>query len=194
MLYTVFFKSLIDLILSFLGLIFMFPLFFIIGIIIKVTSDGPAFFLQERVGKDEKIFRLYKFRTMTNKKRDINDQIFEGNKEITYIGEILRRFKIDELPQLINVLKGEMSIIGPRPCLPELKDKFGEFSKYRFTAKPGLTSLAAIKGSIYLTMEEKGYYDYYYVKNLSFKLDTKIILKTISIIMVGEKKLFSKNF
>ena len=133
---------------------------------------------------------MFKFRTMTHENHNLNIQVFAGDDRITRVGAILRRLKLDELPQLMNVLKGDMSIIGPRPCLPKIKEKFGKYANERFKVRPGLTSLAAIKGSIYLTWEEKGFFDVYYVNNLSFLLDFKIILQTMKVLIVGERRLF----
>ena len=191
--YKYFLKEIIDIFFSTLLLILFFPLFILIGVLIKIDSKGPVFFKQIRLGKDEKLFKLFKFRSMTDKDHDNNGQIFSNDIEITKVGLILRRFKIDELPQLLNVVKGDMSIIGPRPCLPRIKNKFGKYANNRFKVKPGLTSLAAVKGSIFLSWEEKGYYDSLYVKNLSFLLDLRIVLNTIRVLIIGEKKLFYKK-
>lgn len=191
--YRSFFKPLIDYILVVIALTILFPIFIIIGILIKLNSQGPVFFVQERLGYKEKPFKLYKFRTMTHKDRKVHRQIYEGDPEVTKMGRILRRLKLDELPQLINVLKGEMAIVGPRPCLEALRKKFDENTPCRFLVKPGLTSLAALKGSIYLSWAEKWHYDKVYVEKLSFLLDMEIILKTIILIFVGEKN-FARKF
>ncbi|OFY51430.1 MAG: sugar transferase [Bacteroidetes bacterium GWF2_41_31] len=191
--YSKFLKPLFDWVIAFISLITLLPFLLLVGLLLKIESKGPVFFLQRRLGKNESSFLLYKFRTMIHRERTIHHQIFENDPEVTRIGHFLRKLKIDELPQLINVLKGEMSVVGPRPCLPEIKDKFGEYSNYRFHVKPGLTSLAAVNGSIYLTWEQKGYYDYIYTKNISFIFDWKIIIKTIKVIFVGEKKLFAEK-
>jgi len=192
--YKNFLKGVIDFIFSIMTFIILIPVFIIIGILIKFDTSGPVFFEQERLGKDEKLFKIFKFRSMTNKNHeDISGQVFSQNPEITKVGKIIRRYKIDELPQLINVIKGDMSLIGPRPCLPRIKKEFGEYADDRFKVKPGLTSLAAIKGSIYLSWLEKGYYDSYYVNNLSFKQDVNILFNTIKILLIGEKKLFNKK-
>ncbi len=189
--YEHFLKGVFDIIFSILLLILFLPFFILIGVLIKIDSKGSIFFKQIRLGKDEKIFKLFKFRSMTDKDHDNNGQIFSNDIEITKVGSILRRFKIDELPQLVNVVKGDMSIIGPRPCLPRIKSKFGKYANDRFKVKPGLTSLAAVKGSIFLSWEEKGYYDSLYVNNISFLLDLRIVLDTIKVLIFGEKKLFS---
>lgn len=191
LIYKKYFKRLIDVCFSITSLFILSPLFLLVVILIRIDSKGPAFFNQFRIGKDQIRFKLYKFRTMTHKMRDTHYQIFEGDSEVTKIGSFLRRTKIDELPQILNVLLGSMSIVGPRPCLPELKDKFGKFANYRLSVKPGLTSLAAIKGSIYLTWDQKGTYDYIYIKKESLSLDLMILFETIKVVILGEKKIFN---
>ncbi|MFT7900745.1 sugar transferase [Tenacibaculum ascidiaceicola] len=191
--YSLFFKRILDVLLALIALIFLFPVLLLVAIFIKIDTKGSIFYIKERVGKDQKLFKFYKFRTMIDKERSQYKQVFEGDSEITKVGSVLRRTKIDELPQLLNVLIGDMSIVGPRPCLPKMKHRFGENWEKRFKEKPGLSSLAAVKGSIYLTFEEKGYWDKYYVDNLSFFLDVKIILKTIRIVLIGEKTLFNNQ-
>ena len=190
MFYRVIIKRIADIILSLFGLVLLTPILILVGLIIKVDSHGPIFFVQKRLGKNERLFSMFKFRTMTHENHNLNIQVFAGDDRITRVGAILRRLKLDELPQLMNVLKGDMSIIGPRPCLPKIKEKFGKYANERFKVRPGLTSLAAIKGSIYLTWEEKGFFDVYYVNNLSFLLDFKIILQTMKVLIVGEMRLF----
>jgi lipopolysaccharide/colanic/teichoic acid biosynthesis glycosyltransferase len=128
---------------------------------------------------------------MTNESHDI-DKILLNDTRITRFGRILRRFKIDELPQLFNVLKGDMSIIGPRPCHPELVKEFDENAICRLDVRPGLTGLAQVNGNIFLEWPERWKYDKYYVDNLSFWLDLKIILKTILIVFKGEERFLNK--
>jgi len=190
MIYKKSIKRLLDILLSFLAIVILFPVLLVFGILIKLDSQGPVFYKQLRLGKNEQLFMLIKFRTMTYKERKSHRQIFTGDTEITSFGHFLRRLKLDELPQIINVIRGEMSIIGPRPCLPEIKAKFGDHANKRFEVKPGLSSLAATKGSVYLSWEEKGYYDAFYVRNISFLLDLKIFFNTVKVIVVGEEKLF----
>lgn len=184
------FKRIIDFLLSLLAIILLSPILIIVAIFIKIDSRGPIFYKQTRFGKNKKKFILLKFRSMTHKQRTNHQQILKGNSEVTKIGRVMRRTKIDELPQLFNVLRGEMSIVGPRPCLPEMENRFGKYSSLRFDAKPGLTSYAAIKGSIYLSWEQKGIYDYIYIKNISLVLDCLIIIETFKVMTIGEEKLF----
>lgn len=190
--YKNYIKPLIDFFSAFLGLVLISPIFIVSAILVKITSKGPLFFLQERLGKNGKIFSVYKFRTMTDKKREVGREIVKGDAEVTKVGYYLRRFKIDELPQILNVLKGEMSIVGPRPCMPNQINDFNEDGEYRIKVTPGLTGLAQVNGNIYLSWEERWKYDRKYVENVSFILDVKIIIKTIGIVFLGEEKFLKK--
>lgn len=185
-------KRLLDILMSVLCILLLSPILLICIILIKTTSNGPIFFLQERLGKEGICFYIYKFRTMIDKKRVVNQEIFSGNLEVTSIGYYLRRLKIDELPQLINILKGEMSFVGPRPCIPIQIEEFNEDGFYRIKVKPGLTGLAQVNGNIYLSWEERWKYDKIYVESQSLLLDLKIVLKTIFIIIFGEIKFINK--
>lgn len=193
MIYKRFFKPLIDYLLAIMGIILVLPILILTAILIKLESPGPIIFTQERLGLNFKVFKVYKFRSMTHKKREFDKQIFEGDPEVTKLGNYLRRLKIDELPQLFNILKGDMSLVGPRPSLPNLKDKFNEDGEYRVKVKPGVTNLAAVNGSIYLSWPERWVFDRYYVENLSFKLDLEIMFKTIIVVFMGEDYFNKKN-
>ena len=186
--YVNLFKPLIDYVISLCALVFLSPLMFFTAIIIKIETPGPVFFIQKRLGKNGRVFNVYKFRSMTHKNRKNVKQIFETDPEVTKTGRIIRRFKIDELPQLVNVIKGDMSIVGPRPCLPSLADKFDKNGHKRVKVKPGLTGLAQINGNVYLDWKERWVYDAKYVDNLSFITDFRIIMKTFMILIKGEKK------
>jgi len=188
--YKLYFKRLLDWFFSFFMLLLLFIPFIIVSILIKLDSKGPIFFMQDRLGKDKIPFSVYKLRTMSHKKRKI-EQVYKNDAEITGIGYYLRRFKIDEMPQIINVFLGDMSIIGPRPCLPGIVDKYN-LDDYRFKVRPGLSSIAGVNGSIYLSWKEKWWYDKYYVENLNFLLDVKIFFKTFLIIFQGEDKFIKK--
>lgn len=183
------FKRVFDIIFSFLVLIFLaFPLV-VVAILIKLDSKGPVFFVQDRMGQGKKKFKLIKFRTMTDKERSPSGEVFLDHPEITKVGKFLRRFKIDELPQFFNVLKGDMSVVGPRPCLESTYHKFkDENTDYRFLVKPGVTSNAGVKGSIFLSWPEKWSLDREYAENASFLYDLKTILKTILVVIFGEQK------
>lgn len=155
---------------------------------VKIDSSGNFFFFQERLGYQGKIFKIYKIRTMFDKERVADREILKNDVEVTKVGYYLRRFKIDELPQIINVFKGDMSLVGPRPCLPQQLAEFNDDGKKRLEVVPGLTGLSQINGNIHLTWEERWKYDREYVENLNFVLDMKIIFKTFFILIHGEDK------
>ena len=185
-------KRLFDLLASGIVCVILMPLFIIVYIIIKVDSKGNIFFFQERLGKNGKLFKVFKFRTMTDKPRETDKEILKGNVEVTRVGALLRRLKIDELPQVINILKGDMSFVGPRPCMPALQETFNEDGKKRIEVRPGLTGLAQTNGNIYLSWEERWKYDRHYVDNVNFLLDLQIIMKTVLIVFIGEEKFLKK--
>ena len=188
--YELYFKRLFDWLFSLFMILILFIPFVIISILIKIDSKGSIFFMQERLGKNKIPFNVYKLRTMSHKKRKI-EQVYKNDAEITGVGYYLRRFKIDEMPQVINIFLGDMAIIGPRPCLPNVLEKYN-LDDYRFKVRPGLSSIAGVNGSIYLSWKEKWWYDKYYVENLNFLLDLKIFLKTFLIIFQGEDKFINK--
>lgn len=188
-------KRIFDILVSFLLIIITIPLFILIAICIKVTSKGPIFFLQKRPGKKGELFKIFKFRTMElgSEKMTKGVEVLKNDPRITKIGKILRRTKIDELPQLINVLKGDMSLVGPRPeRIDSLNDYTDEISK-RLLVRPGMTGLAQVSGNIYLTLQERYKLDIYYVENQNFLLDTKILLRTIGVVLFGEEKYRNQN-
>lgn len=186
-------KRFLDFFISFVILLFLFPFFIIVAVLIKMDSNGPIFYLQSRVGKNGDIFHVYKFRTMTDEVRDPNKkQTYLNDPDITRIGRFLRRFKIDELPQIWNVFIGDMSLVGPRPALPSLYEEFGEIAKKRCRVRPGMTGLAQVNGNIYLPWEKRLLLDGEYVDNISFVLDLKILIKTIAIVLFGEEKYIRK--
>lgn len=183
-------KRLMDIVLSLIVLLLLLPIWIIIAILIKVTSEGPVFFLQDRPGKFQRIFRVYKFRTMKpgSDKMIKGQEVMSDDDRITPIGQFLRRSKMDEIPQVINVLKGEMSLVGPRPeRIASLEDYDDEISK-RLNMKPGMTGLAQVSGNIHIDLQERYRYDVYYVENFSMLLDFKIIFRTIGVVLFGEDK------
>lgn len=187
------FKRLFDFFISFAILLLLFPLFIIVAVLIKLDSKGPIFYLQSKVGENGRVFRIYKLRTMTNKERDPNvKQTYLQDPDITRIGGLLRRFKIDELPQIWNVFIGDMSLVGPRPALPSLYEKFGEIAKKRCEVRPGMTGWAQVNGNIYLPWEERLCLDREYVDRMSFMLDLRILVKTVAIVLFGEEKYIKK--
>lgn len=180
--YVTFVKRILDFLISIVFLILLFPIFLIIGILIKIEDGGPIFYKQERTGKNGKNFKIYKFRTM-NVLPEGMEMTIPHDKRITKIGKFLRKTFIDELPQLINILKGQMSIIGPRPWIPAYYKNFTEDQKHRCDVLPGITGLAQSHGIKFLTIFEKIDYDIEYAKNASFKMDLCIIFYTIKIVL-----------
>ncbi len=187
--YRKFGKRVFDLVLSILTLITLAPIFVLVALLIILTSRGPVFFVQDRIGLNGKVFKAYKFRTMIHRPRIPDHEIIGRDPELTPVGYLLRRFKLDELPQLFfNVLKGDMSIVGPRPALPAQLSEYDEFALRRLEVRPGLTGLAQVNGNIYLPWSERWKYDVFYVDNLSFWLDIQIIVRTLFVIVLGEKR------
>ena len=175
--YAKYIKRILDLILSLMALILLMPLMLIIGILVAINLGNPIIFKQKRPGKDEKIFTLYKFRTMTDEK-DEKGKLLPESQRLTKFGKFLRSTSLDELPELINILKGDMSIVGPRPLLVEYLELYNEEQKHRHDVRPGLTGLAQTSGRNAITWEEKFEKDIEYVHNISFIGDVKIIIKT----------------
>jgi len=182
-----FVKRLFDVVVSFIGLIIISPLLLIIAVLVKLTSEGPAFYIQERITKGNQIFKLIKFRTMRLDAEELSGPVLseENDPRVTPLGKILRKTRIDELPQLINVLKGDMSLVGPRPERPFFVEKFindmPEY-EYRFSVKAGITGFAQILGRYDTSPEDKLRYDLMYIRNYSLLLDIKLILQTIRVL------------
>lgn len=179
------FKRGFDFIASLVGLIILSPLFLIIAILIKIDSQGPIFFKQVRGGKYNKYFKIYKFRTMCNnaEKIGLGYKTNSNDSRITKIGNILRKTSLDELPQLINIVRGEMSIVGPRPALTVQTDKYDPYERKRLDVKPGVTGYAQVNGRNSLSWDEKIELDRYYVEKFSILLDIKILFKTIGVVL-----------
>ncbi|MEE1246490.1 MAG: sugar transferase [Acutalibacteraceae bacterium] len=172
-------KRSLDLITALFLVIILSPVMLIAAILIAVNRDGPILFKQERPGKDGKIFTVYKFRTMSTMLRDKNGNELSDFDRMTKIGKILRKTSIDELPQLFNIIKGEMSFIGPRPLLKEYLELYSPEQMRRHNVLPGISGWAQVNGRNTLTWDEKFAYDVYYVDHYSFKMDLKIFIKTI---------------
>lgn len=183
--YKKFIKRFLDLILSLMALIILMPLMLIIYILVRVKLGKPAIFKQERPGKDEKIFTLYKFRTMTDEK-DENGNLLPDEQRLTKFGKMLRSTSLDELPELVNIIKGDMSIVGPRPLAVCYLPYYNEIEKHRHDVRPGLTGLAQINGRNNLSWEERFDYDIQYVNKITFKADSIIILKTIGKVLKSQ--------
>ena len=176
--YGKFIKRFLDFILSLLALIILMPVMIVIYVLVKIKLGSPAIFKQQRPGKNEKIFTLYKFRTMTDKK-DENGNLLPDEQRLTKFGKILRSTSLDELPELFNILKGDMSIVGPRPLLVEYLKLYNEEQRHRHDVRPGLTGRAQVNGRNSISWEEKFKDDIKYVKDISFIADIKIVFKTI---------------
>lgn len=176
--YKNFIKRILDIILSFLALVILSPLLILTAFLIRIKLGEPVFFKQLRPGKNEKIFGILKFRTMTDAK-DENGNLLPDEIRLTRFSQFLRSTSIDELPELLNILNGDMSIVGPRPLLVQYLERYNEEQKHRHDVKPGLTGLAQVNGRNGITWEEKFHYDLEYVKNITFYGDCKIIFQTV---------------
>lgn len=174
-----YFKRIMDFVASLTALIILSPLIALSAVLVKISDGGSVIFKQRRPGKDGKIFTVYKFRTMSEKTEDENGRELSDVERMTKIGSFLRKTSLDELPQLFNVLKGDMSFIGPRPLLCEYLDLYTPYQMRRHEVLPGISGLAQVNGRNAITWEEKFDYDVYYVDHMSFWLDLKIIFKTI---------------
>lgn len=171
-------KRLFDIVLSLFGLLVLSPILLVVAIILALDFKDTPFFTQSRPGKNEKIFKVFKFKTMNNKK-DENGALLSDTERLTPLGIFIRKTSIDELPQLFNVLIGDMSLIGPRPLLVKYLPYYRPEERIRFSVRPGITGLAQITGRNYMSWDEKFKKDIYYVKNLSFKQDAQIFYKTL---------------
>lgn len=176
--YLKFFKPLLDFFIAIIGLIILLPLLLIVTLLLFISNKGYPFFMQKRPGKNGKVFTIYKFKTMTEAK-DKNGKLLPDKDRITLIGKFVRKSSLDEVPQLINVLKGDMSLIGPRPLLTRYLHLYSDFQNRRHEVKPGITGWAQVNGRNAISWDKKFQYDVWYVDNLSLILDFKILLKTI---------------
>jgi len=191
---TFFLKKIIDVVISGIALVILLPIFVIIGIFIKLDSKGPVFFVQERAGKDGKIFRAYKLRTMVDnaERLGLRHEIAKEDNRITRVGKYLR-WGIDELPQLINVFKGDMSLVGPRPTLPEQAAGYSKEHRRRLEIRPGLTGWALINGRNALSWPERIEYDIWYIDHWSLWLDLKILFKTVWVVIFTREGIYGKD-
>ena len=170
-------KTLFDKTLSLILIIILLPVYLVVSLLIWLNMGRPILFIQKRPGKDEKIFKLYKFRTMTNQK-DENGNLLPDEKRLTKLGKFLRSTSLDEIPQLFNVLKGDMSFVGPRPLLVEYLPLYNERQRKRHKVKPGITGWAQVNGRNAISWEERFELDVWYVEHQSFWLDMKILWLT----------------
>ena len=175
-------KRVMDFVIATILVVAFSPLFLLIAVLIKIDSRGPVFFRQERVGKNGKIFRIFKFRSMVSD-NDMRD--FSSRDEYTFVGKIIRRLSLDELPQLFNVIRGEMSLVGPRPWVVEYWTNMNKEERARASVLPGITGLAQVKGRNGISIFSKIEYDIIYVKNFSFRQDVKILILTVLTVLSG---------
>lgn len=182
-------KRTADIIFSAAGLIVLMPILLISAILLEIFMPGPLFFKQQRVGKNGRLFNILKFRSMkVDKALEASHDFTRDAERMTPFGRLLRRTKIDELPQLWNVLVGDMSLVGPRPTVKEQTDKYNDYQRQRLNMRPGMTGLAQVNGNVSLTWDERFVYDVEYVNNFSVLLDIKILCKTVLVVIMGEEK------
>ena len=183
--YKHFFKRLLDFTAAFFGLLVLSPIFLIVTFFLYIANDGKPFFFQRRPGLNEKIFSIIKFKTM-NDKKDAEGNYLPDSERLTPVGAFVRKTSLDEIPQLINVLKGDMSLIGPRPLLIDYLPLYSEKHKKRHDVRPGITGWAQVNGRNNAKMSQKFDNDVWYVEHLSFMLDVKILLKTIQNVLTSK--------
>jgi exopolysaccharide biosynthesis polyprenyl glycosylphosphotransferase len=196
--FNLFLKRMMDVTLTSIGILFLLPFFCLVGLLIKIDSRGPVFFKQERIGKNGVPFNMYKFRSMVinaeelkkklQQKNELDGPVFKikNDPRITRLGRFIRKYSIDELPQLFNVLRGEMSLIGPRPPLTDEVEQYTDYHWRRLDVRPGISGLWQVSGRNNISFEEWVSLDVYYIENWSIKLDTKILLQTIPVVIFGK--------
>ena len=190
--YRKYFKRFLDIIFSFIAIIFLIPIYITIGLLVRINLGSPIIFKQTRVGKDEKIFNMYKFRSMTNEKNK-NGELLSDEERLNKFGKILRSTSLDEIPELFNILKGEMSIVGPRPLVVEYLYYYNDRERKRHSVSPGLTGLAQVNGRNAIGCEERFEYDIKYSENITFINDLKIVFLTIKKVFFRENITMSEG-
>ncbi len=197
--YQKYIKRLLDIVISLVALVVLSPVILVVAILVRIKLGRPVIFKQERPGKNEKIFKLYKFRSMSDKK-DENGNLLPDKERLTKFGKVLRASSLDELPELLNILKGDMSLIGPRPLTVSYLPYYNEIEKHRHDVRPGLTGLAQINGRNAINWDKRFEYDIQYVNNITFMNDLKILFKTFykvlkkdDVITAGTGKVVSFN-
>jgi len=183
--YVTFLKPFLDVVVASVAFIVLLPVFLVVVVLLAVANAGKPFFFQMRPGKNEKIFRVIKFKTM-NDRKDANGDLLPDAKRLTPIGKFVRKTSLDEIPQLLNVIKGDMSIVGPRPLLVEYLPLYDDQQKHRHDVKPGITGWAQVNGRNAIGWEQKFEYDIWYVDNVSLLLDLRILLLTIRNVIRSE--------
>jgi len=183
--YKLFFKNMLDFVVALIGLFLLSPILIIVIVGLYFANNGKPFFFQLRPGKNEKLFKIIKFKTM-NEKKDTAGILLPDAERLTTIGQFVRKTSLDEIPQLLNVLKGDMSIVGPRPLLPQYLQLYSEEQNKRHQVKPGITGWAQVNGRNAISWEQKFEYDVWYVTHCSLILDIKIVLMTVKKVFVSE--------
>lgn len=182
-------KRSVDVFLSFILLVILSPLLIITTLLIIFTMPGPVFFMQKRIGHKGHPYSIFKFRSMkVDSEAESNFEFVKDQERLTAFGKLIRRLKIDELPQLFNVLKGDMSLVGPRPTIEQHTKLYSGYQRQRLNMKPGMTGLAQVNGNASLTWDERIKYDIRYIKKFSLFLDLRILLKTFLIVLIGEER------
>lgn len=185
MFYKNFFKPIADTLAAFIFFLILSPVFLIVFIALSIANNGNPFFYQARPGKNEKIFKVIKFKTM-NDRKDKNGNLLPDKERLTGVGKFVRKTSLDEIPQLINVIKGDMSLIGPRPLLVKYLPLYNDFQRRRHEVKPGITGWAQANGRNAISWKEKFEYDVWYVDNISLLLDLKIFFRTLKKVVKSE--------
>ena len=193
MIYRKYIKRILDILISFVAIIALLPVYLIIAVTVLISIGKPVFFIQERIGKDEKSFKMYKFRTMTNTK-DAKGKLLPEEKRLTKVGSVLRSLSMDELPELFMILKGDMSFIGPRPLPVYYGPYFYEHEKKRHNLCGGLMPPDSLSGKAFTSWEEQFEYEVYYVENVSFLLDVKVLFSTVLILLKRIKGNYGSEF
>ena len=178
-------KPTLDFLLALIGLLMLSPVFVVVTILLAIVNNGKPFFFQKRPGKNERIFHIIKFKTMNDKKDEKGDLLPDAAR-LTAVGKFVRKTSLDELPQLINIVKGDMSFVGPRPLLPEYLPLYNAEQRKRHHVRPGITGWAQVNGRNALSWQEKFHHDVYYVQHMSFTFDLKILLLTVKKVLKGE--------
>lgn len=186
---NLFIKRMFDILGSGFGLLFISPLLLITVVLLEIFMPGPVFFKQKRAGKNGKRFNILKFRSMkVDKVAEKSYDFSKDSERLTPFGNFIRRLKIDELPQLINVFYGDMSLVGPRPTIKEQVDQYNDYQKKRLNMRPGMTGLAQVNGNISLSWDERIQYDIEYIEKFSVLLDMQILVKTVLVVFCGEER------
>jgi lipopolysaccharide/colanic/teichoic acid biosynthesis glycosyltransferase len=178
-------KPIFDFSAAFLGFVILSPVFLVVTFLLFIANNGKPFFFQLRPGKNGKIFKIVKFKTM-NDKKDKEGNLLSDAERLTRVGSFVRKTSLDEIPQLLNVIKGDMSLIGPRPLLPSYLEIYSDFENRRHEVKPGITGWAQVNGRNTISWDQKFEYDVWYVNHLSFILDLKILFMTIKKVLIRE--------